>query len=230
MKRYSIITYRLNKAAKPADVLTEIENLMQKYSAQHQSCLFKATVLLVECEFEGKVHSNATKNAIVSICKKYSAAEPFFRRVERDAGLVNAELSISNFSENDYSQKGTMDDSLIHEIVTKIPQPYSVHDLELIFDGVSFAKGNKSSEPIKPSPSGFGAPVGNYVFYERSAYGSEKHSYVHFSAEDALLDDMRRLFFDFAERIPGKYEKTEIQKDQASFPSQSMPLTPPENA
>ena len=215
LKKYNIITYRLHKAVTPSEVWGELEILMKKHSVQYQDCLFKAAVLLFEYECEGKIHSNRTKNAILSICKKYPAAEPFFRRIERDTdvGLTGAELSIRNFSETDYSPIGIMDDSVVREIFAKIPRPYSVHDLELIFDRVSFVKENGNDGHMKPSPSGFGPPVGNYIHYMRSVYGSEKHSYVQFSAEDARLDDMRRLFFDFAERISGKYEGTEIQND-----------------
>ena len=209
------MTYRLNKSVKPSEALMAMESLMQKYSVQYQNCLFKAGISLVECKLEGKVHSNRTKNSILSICKRYSEVVPFFQHNEKDKGegCIDEELSISNFPETDYLQRGAIDYSIIHEVVTKIPRPYSVNYLELIFDSVSFAKESKEIEHIKPSPSGFGLPIGNYIFYERSAYGSEKHSYIYFSAEDAILDDMRKFFFEFAEIIPGKYECTEIQND-----------------
>ncbi|MGM9683358.1 MAG: hypothetical protein ACI3XQ_07150 [Eubacteriales bacterium] len=215
MKKYSIITYRLNKSVQPSEALMAMESLMQKYSAQYQNCLFKADVSLVECKFKEKVHSNRTKNAILSICKKYSALVQFFQHIVKDKGegYIDEELSISNFSEIDYLQRGVIDYSIIHEIVTKIPRPYGVNHLGLIFDNVSFAKENRKIEHIKPPICGLGLPVGNYIFYERSAYGSEKHSYIYFSAEDAIFDDMRKFFFGFAEIIPGKYECTEIQND-----------------
>lgn len=215
MKKYNIMTYRLNKSVKPSEILTAMESLMQKYSVQYQNCLFKADVSLVEYESDGKVHSNRTKNAILSICKRYSEVVPFFQHIGKDKGegCIDEELSISNFSETDYLQRGTIDYSIIHEIVTKIPRPYGVNYLELIFDSVSFAKESKEIGHIKPSTSGFGLPVGNYILYERFSYGSEKHSYIYFSAEDTILNDMKKLFFEFAEKIPGKYEGTEIQND-----------------
>ncbi len=214
MERYSIITYRLHKSVKPIEILNEMESLMQKHSVRYQSCLFKADVLLCEFEFEGKIYSNKTKNAITGICKEYPAIAPFFQCVQNDKGEghIDAKFSISNFSEVNYSQTGIIDYSIINEIATKIPRTYSINDLELIFDGIVFSKDSNECEPIKPSPSKIGFPVGNYIFYERLVYGSEKHSYIHFSANDAGLDDMRRLFFDFAEKIPGKYDGTQIQR------------------
>ena len=215
MKRYSMITYRLHKSVKPIEILAEMESLMRKHSARYKNCLFKADVSLYDFEFEGKIHSNKTKNAITSICKEYPVIAPFFQYVQTDKGegRMDAKFSISNFSEVDYSQIGIIDYSIINEIATKIPRMYSINDLNLIFDGIVFSKDSSEYEPIKPLPSKIGFPIGNYIFYERSVYGSEKHSYIHFSANDVGFDDMRRLFFDFAEKIPGKYDSTQIQSE-----------------
>ena len=214
MKRYCI-TYKLHKSVKPGNVLAEMESLMQKYSARYQNCLFKAEVLLYEFEFEGKIHSNKTKNAITSICKKHPSIVPFFKHIQNNKGdgHVDEKFSISNFSEADHLLTGIIDYSIINEIVTKIPRSYSINDLELIFDGIIFSKDTNKYDPIKSISSKMDFSIGNYISYERSVYGSEHHSYIHFSSNDAGLDDIRRLFYDFAEIIPGKYEGTEIQND-----------------
>ena len=191
----------------------EIENLLQNHSAQYQCCLFKAGISIVEYEFEGEFHSNRKKNAILNICQKHPTVLPFFQHVKHDKGEdhIDEELSISNFSKTDYLQKGMIDDSIIRAIVTKIPRPYGINHLELIFDDVRFGTKPRNNGHIKPPECGFGLPCGNYVRYERYIYGSEKHSYIYFSADDQMHDDMRHLFFEFAARIPGKYESTEIQ-------------------
>ena len=64
---------------------------------------------------------------------------------------------------------------------------------------------------ILPSENGFGLPIGNYILYERESYGSEKHSYIHFSADSLKSDRMRELFLEFTKIIPGKYEGTEVK-------------------
>lgn len=208
--RYNIITYRLHQVVKPADVLSEIEKLLQKHSAQHKNCLFKAQVPIIEFEFEGKRHSNREKNAIISICKKYPTLEPLVKHSEIDKGKgqIDRELSLCNFSDADHVPIGKMDDSIMRDIVTKIPRPYGVNHLELIFDGITFANKSNADLPIKPSPSGFGPCIGNYIFFERSVYGSEKHAYIYFSADDATVAEMRDLFLEFASQIPGKYQDT----------------------
>ena len=32
--------------------------------------------------------------------------------------------------------------------------------------------------------SDFGCPKGNYIYYERTKYGDEKQSYIHFAADE----------------------------------------------
>jgi hypothetical protein len=53
------------------------------------------------------------------------------------------------------------------------------------------------------------APVGHYIAYWRSNYGSEKHAYMHFSVDDDNLESMRSFFFEFAKNIGEKYVGTE---------------------
>ena len=212
MKKYTLITYRLNKSVNPAAVLQAIEEIMQNRDVYYQNCLFKMVVPIIEYECEGIFHSNRKKNAILSICKSHPAFESFFEhlKVDKGEGHIDEELCLNNFSDIDYSQKGKMEYSILREVVTKIPRPYGVNSLEVVFDGIHFKKEN-SNDCIRMFQESFGNPVGNYISYERSVYGSEKYSYVLFSAENTIADDMRKLFFDFAEKVPGKCVSTEIQ-------------------
>lgn len=84
-----------------------------------------------------------------------------------------------------------------------------MNDLELIYNGISFKMQDNESAKISHSKSGFDCPVGNYIWYSRSKYGDEKHSYVYFSIEGENLDTMKKLFLEFAETTLGKYECTE---------------------
>ncbi len=212
MKEYVVITYRLKKSVNPDLVLQAIEEIMQNRDVHYQNCLFEMSVSIIEYEYEGVFHSNRNKNAILSICKKYPAFEAFFEhiKIDKGEGHTDEDLCLRNFSDEDYSQKGKIEYSVIREVITKIPRPYSVNSLELIFDAIQFTKENYQ-ERIRMPKNGFGSPVGNYIFYDRSVYGSEKHSYVSFAAEKATADEMRKLFFEFADKVPGKYEGTEIQ-------------------
>ena len=214
MKKYTIITYRLNKSVNPDAVLQAIEEILQNRDVCYQNCLFKMVVSIIEYEHESVLHSNRKKNAILSICKKYPTFEPFFEhlKVDKGEGHTDEDLCLNNFSDIDYSQKGKIEYSILRNVVTKIPRPYAVNSLEVVFDGICFKKEN-GNDSIRMSEDGFGHPVGNYISYERSSYGSEKHSYVTFSAEKTIADDMRKLFFDFTEKVPGKYDGTEIKLD-----------------
>ena len=186
--------------------------MIEKHTAQYQNCLFRASSLIVSYEFDGVFHSNKSTNAVARICKAYPHLNAFFKQTSKDKGEghIDEELSICNFSDVDYSKTGEIDPSTIFEIASKIPRPYNPNTIEIIFDGVCFSK---SAQPttIVPPENGFGLPIGNYILYERNAYGSEKHSYVCFSADSSETDRMRELFFEFAKIIPGKYEGTEIK-------------------
>jgi len=212
VKKYAIITYRLNKSVSPTVVLQTIEEIIQNRDVHYQDCLFKMVVPIIEYEYEGIFHSNRKKNAILSICKKHPVFESFFEhlKVNKEDGYIDEDLCLNNFSDVDYSVKGKIEYPVLREVVTKIPRPYALNSLELVFDGIYFIK-EKSGDFIKTSQNGFSPPVGNYILYEREVYGNEKHSYVLFSAENEIADDMRKLFFDFAEKVSGKYEGTEIQ-------------------
>ncbi len=90
----------------------------------------------------------------------------------------------------------------------KIPRPYAVNNLELIFSDVAWRDGFESE---RMSSDDFGCPRGSYVYYTRSKYGYEKHSYIHFAAVGDEIETMRTVFFEFAKQVPGKYEGTEIK-------------------
>ena len=210
--KYSIITYKLNVNVKPDDILRAINVLMQEFSAQYQNCLFRAISLIVEYEHDGVLHSNKTQNAVVRICKSYPHLNAFLKQTSKDKGEghIDDELSICNFSDVDYSETGKMYPSTIFEIASKIPRPYNPNNVEIILDGICFSQLDQMTT-ILPSENGFGLPIGNYILYERESYGSEKHSYIHFSADNLKSDRMRELFLEFTKMIPGKYEGTEVK-------------------
>ena len=211
MKKYFVITYRLKKSVNPATVLQAIEEILQDYNVNYENNLFKMSVSIIEFEYEGVFHSNRKRNAILSICKKYPVFDSFFEYSKAPSGddSFSERLHLNNCSD-DYSLKEKVEYSTVREIVAKIPRPYSVNFLELVFNGICFEKEN-SKDCIRLPQGGFGSPVGNYILYDRYAYGDEKHSYVLFSAEKAIADDMRKLYFAFAEKVPGRYEETELQ-------------------
>ena len=210
--KYNIIAYKLNKNVKPDDVLRTINVLMQEFSAQYQNCLFRASSLIVKYEHDGVFRSNKTQNAVVRICKSYPQLNAFFKQTSKDKGEghIDEELSICNFSDVDYSKTGEMDPSTIFEIASKIPRPYNPNNIEIIIDGICFSQSDQMTT-ILPSENGFGLPIGNYILYERESYGSEKHSYIHFSTDSLKSDRMRELFLEFTKIISGKYEGTEVK-------------------
>ena len=211
MKKYNIINYRLNKSVKPIDILQEIELLMRKNNASCLECFIKIAVSIVEFEYEGKLHSNRNKNAILTILKHYPMLNDFFEHKSYidDDGFAKEILTIKNFTEDTFSSRGKVEYSMIKEIVEKIPRPYSVNALEIIFNGIDFGSSVNPLCKMKPAPSGFGSPIGSYISYSRTNYGSEKHSYIQFATDDENYESMRSMFFEFAENISGKYEGTE---------------------
>ena len=211
---YNVITYKLNKNVKPCDVLAALTDLMCQYSVQYKNCLFKASSLIVEYESDGAFHSNRSTNAVVRICKAYPQLNTFLKQISNDKGEdhIDEELSICNFSDADYSEtRGKVDPSTVFEIAAKIPRPYNPNNIEIIFDGVYFSESDKTAFTILPPKDGFGMPIGNYILYGRESFGAEKHSYVHFSADDLKSERMRKLFFEFAKTVSGKYAGTEIK-------------------
>ena len=214
MKKYNIINYRLKASVKPIDVLRELEQLLKKYNATYLENLLNLEVLIIETEYSGKLHSNRQRNAILTILKHHPELNAFFEDKKQDSedGFTKEVLTIRNYSEQSLLSCGNADFSLIKQIAEKIPKPYSVNRLEIIFNGIGFEKTITQHCVMKPSHSGFDSPVGNYISYSREKYGDEKHSYIQFSANDESLESMRSLFFDFSEAIAGKYEGTEYHE------------------
>ena len=214
MKKYNIINYRLKASVKPIDVLRELEQLLKKHNATYLENLLNLEVLIIEIEYSGKLHSNRQRNAILTILKHHPELNVFFEDKKQDSedGFTKEVLTIRNYSEQSLLSCGNADFSLIKQIAEKIPKPYSVNRLEIIFNGIGFEKTITQHCVMKPSHSGFDSPVGNYISYSREKYGDEKHSYIQFSANDESLESMRSLFFDFSEAIAGKYEGTEYHE------------------
>ena len=214
MKKYNIINYRLKASIKPIYVLRELEQLLKKHNATYLETLLNLEVLIIEIEYSGKLHSNRQRNAILTILKHHPELNAFFEDKKQDSedGFTKEVLTIRNYSEQSLLSCGNADFSLIKQIAEKIPKPYSVNRLEIIFNGIGFEKTITQHCVMKPSHSGFDSPVGNYISYSREKYGDEKHSYIQFSANDESLESMRSLFFDFSEAIAGKYEGTEYHE------------------
>ena len=214
MEKYNIILYRLKASVKPIDVLRELEQLLKKHNATYLENLLNLEVLIIEIEYSGKLHSNRQRNAILTILKHHPELNAFFEDKKQDSevGFTKEVLTIRNYSEQSLLSCGNADFSLIKQIAEKIPKPYSVNRLEIIFNGIGFEKTITQHCVMKPSHSGFDSPVGNYISYSREKYGDEKHSYIQFSANDESLESMRSLFFDFSEAIAGKYEGTEYHE------------------
>ncbi len=210
-KKYNVICYKLNKSVKPAEAIEKLELLIEKHFVSFAECLFQFKIFICEFEHEGRFYSNRDKNAIKTILKRHPELESFYKYTceKKEVNRVSENVLITNFSFDDFSCVGEIEYSLIRDIVTKVPRPYGVNDLELIYNGISFGKQDSESVKIRQSESGFDSPVGNYIWYSRSKYGYEKHSYIFFSIDDENLDAMRKLFFEFAETIPGKYKGTE---------------------
>jgi hypothetical protein len=211
MKKYNIINYRLKASVKPIDVLREIERLIQIYDVHYSECFIKLEALIIEMEHEGKLHSNRNKNAILAILKHYPELTCFFEQEKHmdENGFVAERLRIQNFAEETFLPYGHVEYSLIRQIAEKTPRPYSLHDFQVIFSGIKFGEGSDQQDNVKPSSNGVDAPVGHYIAYWRSNYGSEKHAYMHFSVDDDNLESMRSFFFEFAKNIGGKYVGTE---------------------
>ena len=214
MKKYNIINYRLKASVKPIDVLRELEQLLKKHNATYLENLLNLEVLIIDIEYSGKLHSNRQRNAILTILKHHPELNAFFedKKQNSEDGFTKEVLTIRNYSEQSLLSCGNADFSLIKQIAEKIPKPYSVNRLEIIFNGIGFEKTITQHCVMKPSHSGFDSPVGNYISYSREKYGDEKHSYIQFSANDESLESMRSLFFDFSEAIAGKYEGTEYHE------------------
>ena len=207
MKKYNIINYKINKSVKPIDVLREIERLKQIHDVHYLECFIKLEVSIIEFKHEGKLHSNRNRNAILTILKHYPDLKRYFEHknhIDEDGSAIET-MTIQNFAEETFSLYGKVEYSLIKEIAEKIPRPYSLNHFEVIFGGTNFGESSDQQNNVSPPSNGFDSPVGNYIMYCRSNYGSEKHSYVHFSADDDNVESMRSIFFDFAKNIGGKY-------------------------
>ena len=167
MKKYNIINYRLKASVKPIDVLRELEQLLKKHNATYLENLLNLEVLIIEIEYSGKLHSNRQRNAILTILKHHPELNAFFEDKKQDSedGFTKEVLTIRNYSEQSLLSCGNADFSLIKQIAEKIPKPYSVNRLEIIFNGIGFEKTITQHCVMKPSHSGFDSPVGNYISY-----------------------------------------------------------------
>jgi hypothetical protein len=111
----------------------------------------------------------------LTILKHHPELNAFFEDKKQDSedGFTKEVLTIRNYSEQSLLSCGNADFSLIKQIAEKIPKPYSVNRLEIIFNGIGFEKTITQHCVMKPSHSGFDSPVGNYISYSREKYGDE---------------------------------------------------------
>ena len=209
-EQYHVISYRIKKTVKPVEVLDALETLLDRHSMGFGECLFRVQVYLCEFEHEGKTHTNRNRNAIQALLKQYPELEAFHHgsHTETEEGFVMGRESVGNFSPCDGTWEGTIPYDLIRDTVRQVPRPYGVNELTLIYHGIGREGEPRLDGRMERSSDGERS-VGNYVWYERAHHGDEKHSYIYFSMESEKMDTMRRLFFDFAEIIPGTYEGTE---------------------
>ena len=207
---YNVITYRLKRTVKPAEVLDALETLLDRYSMGFGECLFRAQVVLCAFEHEGKLHTNRNRNAVRTLLKRHPELEAFHHgsHTETEEGFVMGRESVGNFDPCDGTWEGTIPYDLIRDIVRQVPRPYSVNELTLIYHGIG-REGEPRPNGRMERSSGGEIPVGNYVWYERAHHGDEKHSYVYVSMDSDMAEAMRRLFFDLAEMVPGTYEGAE---------------------
>jgi hypothetical protein len=209
-EQYHVISYRIKKTVKPAEVLDALETLLDRHSMGFGECLFRVEVVLCEFEHEGKTHTNRNRNAIQALLKQHPELEAFHHcsHTETEGSIVIGSESMGNFSPCDGTWEGMIPYDLIRDTVRQVPRPYDVNEMTLVYHGIG-GKGTNSPRGRMERSSDGERSVGNYIWYERAHHGDEKHSYIYFSMESEKMDTMRRLFFDFAEIIPGTYEGTE---------------------
>lgn len=207
---YNVITYRLKRTVKPAEVLDALETLLDRYSMGFGECLFRVQVILCAFEHEGKLHSNRHRNAVRTLLKRHPELEAFHHgsHAETEEGFVMGRESVGNFDPCDGTWEGTIPYDLIRDIVRQVPRPYSVNELTLIYHGIGGEGEPRPGGKMERSNDGE-IPVGNYIWYERAHHGDEKHSYIYVSMDSDMAEAMRRLFFDLAEMVPGTYEGAE---------------------
>lgn len=205
---YNIICYRIKNSVKPIEVFKTIEELLGKFSLHSEELLFLIKDSIFEFSQDGEIFTSK-KNAVNEVLKHHPLLEPYYKadRIDKE-GEVGDTFCISNFLRADYSCSGKIDCNIIKDIVEKVPKPYNVSELKIIFNSVNFS-GDGIFKKIDKQNSPFGEQVGDYISYERSDYGNEKNSFIYFSAHSGAIEKMRKLFFEFAELIPGKYEGTE---------------------
>ena len=209
-EQYHVISYKIRKTVKPAEVLDALETLLDRHSMGFGECLFRAQVYLCEFEHEGKLHTNRNRNAIKTLWKRHPELEAFHHesQTETEEGFVMGRESVGNFDPCDGTWEGTIPYDLIRDIVRQVPRPYSVNELTLIYHGIGREGKPRPGGKMERASDGERS-VGNYIRYERAHLGDEKHSYIYVSMDSEKAEAMRRLFLDFAEIIPGTYEGTE---------------------
>ena len=83
----------------------------------------------------------------------------------------------------------------------KVPRPYAVNDLELIFSDITWSE---DTALTKLESVDFGCPRGNYIYYTREKHGDEKHSYIHFAADEMDTEIIKAFAFDFVNSVKCK--------------------------
>lgn len=210
MSKTIINTYRIDKAITPNEVLCTIEELIKKHKICIEKCLWNISCSIIEYEFEGKIHSNRNKNAILSICKKYPIFDNYREDIKFDDGEGNIleAVCLRNYSENTFDIRGMVEYPLISDIMKKVPRLYAVNNLELIFSDIAWSK---DTSLTKLEAVDFGCPRGNYIYYTREKHGDEKHSYIYFAANERDADIIKAFSFDFANSVKCKYIEQEVK-------------------
>ena len=208
-RKYNVIIHKLTRKVNPTEVVEAIEFLFEKYNVFYSECLLNLLCYITEFEHEGKFHSNRNRNAIKTILKRHPELERFYKHTSEDrGGYIYEDLIIRNFSWEDFVCTGEIDYSLISKISKMVPRPYAVNDLNVIYSGIGFGTSDMNRTKILKSEA-TDYLIGNYIGYSRESAGNEKHSYVTFSADEDNIETVRKMFFEFAEMVPGKYVSTE---------------------
>ncbi len=211
-QRCQVITRRLTRKVNPVQVIEAIYDCLKEFRLEYTNCLWELSCSILEyTEDDGKFHSNRKTNGIERILKQYpQLVEYKTTKIKND----KEDIQITNFDfYNSYlPNDNNCFESCIVEVLGQVPKPFSLSDINFIVDGVTFR--NKQISELTQTDSTFPKLFGSYIWYYRTVYGDEKHSYISIATEfDDFYENLnvfRQFHFAIAEKLPSKYLGTEI--------------------
>lgn len=185
-RKYMLQTYRLTWSEKPKDVLSKISDFITQNDLSYQKRYWNLTEYITEFEFDGKFHSNRTRNSVTRLCKKYPELLRFRQdEIQLHEFGVNENLILCNYSKDGrVIDSGKKIDDLIYDVCLKVPVNYSFIDTEYGFEGLDFFgikplhQSKVSCNPDDESDYQRLDMYGSYIYYSRQSCGSEKHQYL----------------------------------------------------